>query len=123
MRADISAFIKAFEVCDRDRIVNLFPQALLGLLHADQLLATLFIDNVDGYNSLLLGASPKSILTIIDNLTGGLQQFRFPIICSCNLAYGRMDREIRTPGAAVLRSRSSVRVSIVRRAVYSLRNR
>lgn len=70
MRADISAFIKAFEVCDRDRIVNLFPQALLGLLHADQLFAALFIDNVDGYNSLLLGASPKSILTIIDNLTG-----------------------------------------------------
>ena len=42
----------------------------MGHLPADQPFAAFYIDIVGGQGSLLIGASPKSILTIIDGLTG-----------------------------------------------------
>ena len=70
VRTEVSAFIRACEVCDRERIPNPAPRAPLGHLPADQPFAALYIDIVGGQNSLSLGASPKSILTMIDGLTG-----------------------------------------------------
>ena len=70
VRGDISAFVKNCEVCDRDRFANPSPRAPLGHLPADLPFAKLYIDIVGGQNSLSLGASPKSILTMIDGLTG-----------------------------------------------------
>ena len=70
VRADVSAFVNACKVCDRDRVANLFPRAPLGHPPADLPFATLYIDIVGGQNSLSLGASPKFILTMIDGLTG-----------------------------------------------------
>ena len=70
VRAEVSAFVRACEVCDRERIPNPAPRAPLGHLPADQPFAALYIDIVGGQNSLSLGASPKSILTMIDGLTG-----------------------------------------------------
>ena len=70
MRADISAFIRSCEVGDRDRVANPALRAPLGHLPADQPVAALYIDIVGGQNSLSLGTSPKSILTMIDGLTG-----------------------------------------------------
>ena len=70
VRADVSAFVKSCELCDRDRTANPSPRAPLGHLPADQPFATIYIDIVGGQNSLSLGASPNSILTMIDGLTG-----------------------------------------------------
>ena len=70
MRADVSDFVNLFEVCDRDKTANPSLSAPLRHLPADQLFATLYIDIVGGQNSLSHGASPKSIVTIIDGLTG-----------------------------------------------------
>ena len=66
----MSAFVRAYEVCDRDRVANPSPRAPLGHLPADQPFAALYIDIVGGQGSLSLGASPKLILTMIDYLTG-----------------------------------------------------
>ena len=66
----MSAFVRACEVCDRDRVANPSPRTPLGYLPADQPFAALYIDIVGGHGSLSLGASPKSILTMIDGLTG-----------------------------------------------------
>ena len=74
VRADVSAFVKACEVCDRDRVAKPSPRSPLGHLPADLPFATLFMDIVGGQNSLSLGASPKSILTMIDNLTGWAEE-------------------------------------------------
>ena len=62
--------MKACEVCDRDRNSNPFPRAPLGHLPADKTFGTLYIDIVGGQGFLSLGASPKSILTMINGLTG-----------------------------------------------------
>ena len=70
VRADVAAFVKDCKVCDRDRPSNPSPRAPLGHLPADQPFSTLYIDIVGGQGSLSLGASPKSILTMIDGLTG-----------------------------------------------------
>ena len=70
VRAEVAAFVRACEVCDRERVPNPAPRAPLGHLPADQPFAALYIDIVGGQNSLSLGASPKSILTMIDGLTG-----------------------------------------------------
>ena len=70
VRGDVSAFAKACEVCDRDRNANPLTLALLGHLPADQPFGTLYIDIEGGQSSLSLGPSPKSILTMIDRLTG-----------------------------------------------------
>ena len=67
---DVSAFMKACEVCDCDRNSNQLPRAPLGHLPADQPVGTLYIDIVGGKGSLSLGPSPTSILTMIDGLTG-----------------------------------------------------
>ena len=67
---DVSAFVRACEVCDRDRVANPSPRAPLGHLEADQPFAALYINIVGGQGSLSLGTSPKSILTMIDGLTG-----------------------------------------------------
>ena len=69
VRVEVAAFIRACEVCDRERVPNPAPRAPLGHLPADQPFAALYIDIVGGQNSLSLGASPKSILTMIDGLT------------------------------------------------------
>ena len=69
VRNDVSAFVRACKVCDRDRVANPSPCAPLGHLPADQPFAALYVDIVGGQGSLLHGASPKSILTIIDSLT------------------------------------------------------
>ena len=66
----MSALVKACEAFDRDRVANPSPRAPLGHLPADQPFAALYIDIVNGQGSLSLGASPKSVLTIIDGLTG-----------------------------------------------------
>ena len=70
VRGDVSAFTKACEVCDRDRNANPLPRAPLGHLPADQPFGTLYIDIVGGQGSLSLKPFPKSILTMIDGLTG-----------------------------------------------------
>ena len=70
VRSDVSTFVKACEVCDRDRNANPRPRAPLGHLPADQPFGTLYIDIVGGQGSLSLGPSPKSILTMIIGLTG-----------------------------------------------------
>ena len=70
VRADVSAFVRSCEVCDRNRNSNPTPRAPLGHLLADQPFASLYIDIVGGQGSLSLGPSPKSILTMIDKLTG-----------------------------------------------------
>ena len=70
VRGDVSAFVQSCEVCDCDRNSNPLPRALLGHLPADQPFGTLYIDIVGGQGSLSLGPSPKSILTMIDGLTG-----------------------------------------------------
>ena len=70
VRGDVSAFVKACEVCDRDRNENPSPSAPLGHLPADQPFGSLYIDIVGSQGSLSLGPSPKSILTMIDGLTG-----------------------------------------------------
>ena len=70
VRADVSAFVKAYEVCDRDRNAKPSPRAPLGHYPADQPFASLYIDIVGNQGSLSLGPSPKSILTMIDGLTG-----------------------------------------------------
>ena len=70
VRADESALVKACEACDRDRVSNPSLRAPFGHLPADQPFAALYIDIVDGQGSLSLGASPKSILTMIDGLSG-----------------------------------------------------
>ena len=70
LRGCISACVKACEVCDRDRNSNPLPRAPLGHLPADQPFGTLYIDIVGGQGSLSLGPSPKSILKMIDGLTG-----------------------------------------------------
>ena len=70
VRGDVSAFAKSCEVCDRDRNSNPLPRAPLGHLPDDQPFGTLYIDIVGGQGSLSLGPSPKSILTMIDGLTG-----------------------------------------------------
>ena len=46
------------------------PRKSLGQLLADNPFAVLYIDIVGGQGSLLLGASPKFILSMIDGLTG-----------------------------------------------------
>ena len=70
VRNDVSAVVRACEVCDRDRVANPSPRAPLGQLPAYQPFASIYIDIVGGQGSLSLNASPKSILTIIDGLTG-----------------------------------------------------
>ena len=70
VRGDVSAFGKACEVCDRDRNANPLPRAPLGHLPADQPVGMLYIDIVGGQGSLSLGQFLKSILTMIDGLTG-----------------------------------------------------
>ncbi len=70
VRGDISAFVRGCEVCDRDRNPNPNPHAALGHLPDHQPFASLYIDIVGGQGSLSLGAGPKSILTMIDKLTG-----------------------------------------------------
>ena len=70
VRTDVSAYVRACDVCDRDRNSNPAPRAPPGHLPANQPFATLYIDIVGGQGSLSLGASPKSILTMIDGLTG-----------------------------------------------------
>ena len=66
MRHDVS-FVKA---CDRYRNANPLLCVLLGHLLVDQSFGTLNIDIVAGQSSLSLGPSQKSILIMIDGLTG-----------------------------------------------------
>ena len=70
VRADVSAFVRSCEICDCDRNKNPSPRAPLGHPPTDQPFASLYIDIVGGQGSLSLGQSPKSILTMIDGLTG-----------------------------------------------------
>ena len=74
VRNDVFAFVRACEVCDRDRVANPSPRAPLGHLPADQPFAALYIDIVGGQGSLSLGTSPKSILPMIDGLTGWAEE-------------------------------------------------
>ena len=69
VRNEVSAFVRACEVCDRDRVANPSPRAPLGHLPADELFASLYIDIVGNHGSLSLGALAKYILTMIDGLT------------------------------------------------------
>ena len=70
IRGDVSAFVKSCEVCERDRNSNPLLRAPLGHLPADKPIGTLYIDIVAGQGSISLGPSPKSILTMIDGLSG-----------------------------------------------------
>ena len=70
VRIDVFTYVRNCEVCDRDKNSNRNPRAPLGRLPADQPFASLDVDIVDGQGSLSLGAGPKSILTMIDGLTG-----------------------------------------------------
>ena len=55
-------------MCDSDRVATPSPRAPLGNLLADQPFAALYINIVGGQYSLLLGAFPKTILTMIDGM-------------------------------------------------------
>ena len=66
----VSEFVKDCEVCDRDCFSNPAPRTPLEHLPADRPFAALYIDIVGNQGSLLLGASPKSIQTMIEKLTG-----------------------------------------------------
>ena len=70
VRGDVSVFIRNCDVCDRDRNSNPNLRAPLGQLPADTAFGVLYIDIVGGQGSLSVGASPKSILSMIDGLTG-----------------------------------------------------
>ena len=70
VRGDVAACLRACEVCDRNRNGNPSPRAPLEHLPADQLFGSLYIDILGGQGSLSLGPSPKSILTMIDGITG-----------------------------------------------------
>ena len=70
MRNDVLTFVRACEECDRDRVANPSPRAPLRHLPAEQPFTALYIYFVGGQGSLSLNASPKSILTMIDGLTG-----------------------------------------------------
>ena len=70
IRGDVSAFVRACEVFDRDRCSNPNPRTSLGQLPADNPFDVFYIDIVGGQGSLSLGASPKFILSMIDGLTG-----------------------------------------------------
>ena len=70
MRNDVSAFVRACEVCDRDRGANPSSRTPLRHLPDDQPFAALYIDFFGGQGSLSLVSSPKSILTMTDGLTG-----------------------------------------------------
>ena len=74
----MSAFVKDCEVCDRNRSSNPAARSHLGHLLADKPFAVLYIDIFGGQNSLSLGASPKSILTMIDGLTGWAEAIPIP---------------------------------------------
>ena len=65
MYADVSAFIKDCDICDRERCSNPAPRASLGHLPVDRPITALYIDIVWGQRALSLYASPKSILTMI----------------------------------------------------------
>ena len=70
VRGDVSTYLRNCEVCDRDKNSNPSPNAALVRLPADQPFASRYVDIVGGQGSLSLGAGPKSILTMIDGLTG-----------------------------------------------------
>ena len=70
VRGDAFAFAKACKVCDCVRNSNPLPRAPLGHLPVDQPFGTLNIDIIGGQGSLSLGSSLKSILIIINGLTG-----------------------------------------------------
>ena len=70
VRSDVSTYVRNCKVCDRDKNSNPNPRAALGRLPADQPFSSLYVDIVGGQGSLSLGAGPKSILTMIDGLTG-----------------------------------------------------
>ena len=70
MRNDVFAFVRVREACDRNRVANLSTRAPLGHLPAEQPFAAPYIDIVGGQILLSLCASPKSISTIVDDLTG-----------------------------------------------------
>ena len=70
IRGDVSAFVRACDVCDRDRCLNPNPRTSLGQLPADNPFVVLYINIVGGQGFLSLGASHKSILSMIDGLTG-----------------------------------------------------
>ena len=78
VRTDVSAFVKACKVCDRDRSSNPAVRSHLEHLPSDQPFAVLLIDIVGGQNSLSLVASPKSILIMIDGLTGWVEAIPIP---------------------------------------------
>ena len=70
IRGDVSTFVRACEVCDRDRCSNPHLRTSLGQLPADYPFAILYIDIVGGQGLLSLGVLPKSILSMIHGLTG-----------------------------------------------------
>ena len=70
VRGDVSTYVRNCEVCDCNRNSNPNPRAALGRLPADQPFASLYVDIVGGQSLLSLGVDPKSILTMIDGLTG-----------------------------------------------------
>ena len=110
VRADVSAFVRSCEVCDRDRNANPSPRAPLGHLPADQPFASLYIDIVGGQCSLSLGPSPKSILTMIDVLTGWAEAV--PIVDQSAATVARSIQRVvcalRCAGATALGSRNAV---------------
>ena len=65
----MSALLKASDTCDCDRVANPSLRAPFKYLLGEQSFAALYIDIVGNQGSLSLGASPKSILTMIDGLT------------------------------------------------------
>lgn len=71
VRSDVSAFVNNCVVCDRDRYANHLPRAPFEHLLTDLPFACLYIDiELEGQISLSFGLSPKSILTMVDGLTG-----------------------------------------------------
>ena len=70
VRGDVSTYVRNCEVFDRNKNTNPNPRTALGLLPADRPVASLYLDIVGGQGSRLLGAVPKSIITMLDGLTG-----------------------------------------------------
>ena len=70
LRGDVSAFVRACKVCDLDRCSNPNPLTLLRQLSDDNLFSLLYIDIIKGQGTISLGASPRSILSIMTGHTG-----------------------------------------------------
>ena len=121
----MSAFVRVCEVCDGDNCSNPNPRTSLGQLPTDNPFAFLYIVIVGGQGSLSLDASPKSILSMIDGLTGWAEAVPIEDQCAVTVAHAVDAEWIARYG--VLKQIHSDRVSqfvgSLRKALHRIRHR